>query len=161
MKTKSLYLILLIVVSSMKISAQCNVKTNNRPDGVTVKYLNPEMVGKGTGCELGFSISTNGTDYYFNTAVLYFSTSVKSTGTLMIELSNNQSLNLTLYASELATIKNSEVSTNVYLLSKTDVEKLKKATIKKIIFKETGGKNQIIILSKNFDVASRHINCLK
>ena len=161
MKSKSIYFLILVVASSMRIFGQCNVKTNNRSDGVTVKYLNPEMVGKGTGCELGASISYNGTDYFFNTTVLYFSTSVKSTGTLMIELNNNQSLNLKLYASELATMKNSEISANVYLLSKADVEKLKKATIKKIIFKEVGGKNQIIILSKNFDIASRHINCLK
>jgi hypothetical protein len=161
MKNKFKFLFLLLSLTAIKGYSQCNVKTNNRPDGVTVKYQNPEMVGKGTGCELGVSISNTGTDYCFNTTVLYFGTSVKSTGTLMIELSNNQSLNLTLFASELATMKNSEISANVYLLSKTDVEKLKKATIKKIIFKETGGKNQIIILSKNFDVASRHINCLK
>ncbi len=122
--------------------------------------MNPQMVGKGAGCELGVSISTNGSDYYFNTTVLYFGTPVKSTGTLMIELSNNQSLNLTLYSSELATIENSEISVNVFLLSKTDIQKLKNTIIKKIIFKEEGGKNQIVILSKNFDVASRHIICL-
>ena len=124
MKNKFNILILLMSLITLKGYSQCNVKTNNRSDGVTVKYINPEMVGKGTGCELGVSITTNGTDYYFNTTVLYFTTPVKSTGTLMIELSNNQSLNLTLYTSELATIKNSEVSANVYLLSKTDVEKL-------------------------------------
>lgn len=161
MKKSLNFLIVLLSILTIKGNSQCNVKTNNRSDGVTIRYLNPEMVGKGTGCELGVSITNNGTDYFFNTTVLYFSKSTKSIGTLMIELSDNQSLNLKLYSSELATMKNSEISASVYLLTKTDVEKLKKATIKKIIFKETGGKNQIIILSKNFDVASRHINCLK
>lgn len=149
------------VLATASAYSQCNIKTNNRTDGVTIKYLNPEMVGKGTGCELGASISTNGTEYYFNTTVLYFSTSTKSTGTLMIELSNNQSLNLELHTCELATMKNSEIAVAVYFLTKADVGKLKNATIKKIIFKESDGKNQIIILSKNFDVASRHINCLE
>ncbi|MCZ2247532.1 MAG: hypothetical protein LC111_02095 [Bacteroidia bacterium] len=161
MKVKAIYLILFIVGLSMKSSAQCNVKTINRPDGVTVKYMNPEMVGKGTGRELGVSISHNGLDYCFNTTVLFSTHPIKSTGTLMVELSDNQSLNLKLFASELAVIKNSEVSANVYLLTKTDIEKLKKTIIKKIIFKEEGGKNHIIILTKNFDVAARHINCLK
>jgi hypothetical protein len=162
MKNKfTLFLILILSVLIQKGYSQCSVKTNNRPDGVTIKYMNPQMVGKGTGCELGVSISSNGKDYYLNTTILYFGTPVNSTGTLMIELSNHQSLNLTLYSSELATIESSEISANVYLLSKADVDKLKNNIIKKIIFKEAGGKNQIVILSKNFDVASRQINCLE
>lgn len=141
-------------------SAQCNVKTNSRSDGVVVKYLNPELVGTGSNCELGVSISTNETDYFFNTTVRYASNSVKSIGTLKIGLSNNLSLDLKLFKCELATIKNSEISVAIYLLSKSDIEKLKKSAISKIIFTESGGRNQIIILSKNFDVALRHINCL-
>ncbi len=160
MKNIFKFLFLLLSIITIKVYSQCNVVTTMRSDGVNVKYLNPEMVGKGTGCELGVSISTNGMDYFFNTAVLYFSRSVKSIGSLMIELSSNHSLNLSIYTSELATIENYEVSVNVYFLSNSDVEKLKKATIKKIILKEAGGKYQIIILSKNLDVALRHLNCL-
>lgn len=141
-------------------SAQCNVKTNNRSDGAVIKYLNPELVGTGSGCELGLSISTNGTDYFFNTTIRYASTSVKSTGTLKIGLSNNLSLDLKLYSCELATMKNSEISVAVYLLTQSDIVKLKKSVISKIIFTELGGRNQIVLLSKNVDVALRHINCL-
>ena len=153
-------LILVFSFVSLEGFAQCNVKTNNRSDGVTVRYLNPEFVGSGAGCELGVSISTNGTDYFFNTAVRYASTSIKSIGMLMIGLDNNQSLNLKLYTCEMASVKNSEMALGVYLLSKTDIETLKKSPIGKIIFKESSGRNQIVILSKNYDVALRQIKCL-
>ena len=42
-----------ILFCSQKINAQCNIKTNNRADGVTIKYFEPVLMGKGTGCELG------------------------------------------------------------------------------------------------------------
>jgi hypothetical protein len=154
-------LILVLNLISFKGVSQCNVKTNNRSDGVTIKYLNPEFVGTGNGCEFGVSISTNGADYYFNTTVRYSSASTKSIGTLMIGLNNNQSLNLKLYTSELATVKNSELAIGIYLLTQSDIVKLKQASIEKIIFKESNGRNQIVILSRNLDVASRHINCLE
>jgi len=49
----------------------------------------------------------------------------------------------------------------VYSLTPPDIEKLKKAEIEKIVFQEVGGKNQSILLSKNSDVAIRHIKCLE
>jgi len=118
------------------------------------------MVGKGTGCELGVSISSTDTLYTFNTTVLYYGAALKSIGTLMIQLSDNNSLNLTLHTSQLATMNNQNVSIAVYYLSKQDVEKLKKTTIKRIIFKNATGTNNIITVTKNSNVASRHIKCI-
>jgi hypothetical protein len=57
--------------------AQCNVKTTNRPDGVVVKYLNPELVGKGSNCELGLSVQTNGNSFFLTTTARYFGASKK------------------------------------------------------------------------------------
>lgn len=141
--------------------AQCNVKTNSRPDGVTVNYMNPDMVGKGSSCELGLSLSTDGSNFYLNTTVLYFSIPKKISGDLIIELSNNKSLILKLYTSELATMKGSEVSVSVFILSTTDVNELTINKLRKIVFKETGGKNQIIIISQNADLVSKQIKCLR
>ncbi len=157
---KNITLILSLVLFITNGYSQCQVKTIHRSDSVTVKYLNPEMVGKGTGCELGVSISSTDTLYTFNTTVLYYGAALKSIGTLMIQLSDNNSLNLTLHTSQLATMNNQNVSIAVYYLSKQDVEKLKKTTIKRIIFKNATGTNNIITVTKNSNVASRHIKCI-
>jgi len=141
--------------------SQCKVQTSNSSNGVTFKYLNSEFVGTGTGCELGVSISTNGTNYFFNTNIKYAKKPVKSGGTLIITLKNNQSLSLKLYSCQITNGKKSEMVMGVYSLTQPDIEKLKKAAIEKIVFQEVGGKNQSIILSTNFDVALRHIKCLE
>lgn len=119
------------------------------------------MVGSGIGCELGVSISTNGTNYFFNTNVKYAKKPVKSGGTLIVTLKNNQSLNVKLYSSQITNGKKPEMVMGVYSLTPPDIEKLKKAEIEKIVFQEVGGKNQSILLSKNSDVAIRHIKCLE
>ncbi len=158
MKKITLILSLILVITNGY--SQCQVKTVHPSDSITVKYLNPEMVGKGTGCELGISITSTDTLYTFNTTILYYGTASKSTGILMIQLSDSNSLNLTLHTSELATMNNQNVSIAVYYLSKHDVEKLKKTTIKRIIFKNVTGTNNIINVTKNSNVAARHIKCL-
>jgi hypothetical protein len=50
---------------------------------------------------------------------------------------------------------------SVYSLMQPDIDKLKKAEIENVVFQEVGGKNQDIRLSKNFDVALRHLKCLE
>ena len=152
---------LLIFICNVNAFAQCNIKTNNRPDGVTVNYMNPDMVGKGSSCELGLSISTDGSDFYLNTTVLYLSSPKKISGDLIIELSNSKSLVLELYTSELATMKGSEVSVSVFFLRSSDVNELASNKIKKIVFKESSGKNQIIIVSQNSDLVSKQLKCLR
>jgi len=141
--------------------SQCNVQTSNSSNGTPFKYLNSEMVGSGNGCELGVSISTNGTNYFFNTNVKYAKKPVKSGGTLIVTLKNNQSLNVKLYSCQITNGKKPEMVMSVYSLTQPDIEKLKKAAIEKIVFQEVGGKNQSVVLSMNSDVAIRHIKCLE
>jgi hypothetical protein len=50
---------------------------------------------------------------------------------------------------------------SVYSLTSSDIEKLKKAPIEKIVFTEVGGKDQSVKLTKNYDVALRHLKCLE
>lgn len=155
-------LLTLIVLTYCNYSiGQCDVKIIKRPDGTTIKYLNPTLLGAGTNCELGGSISNNGTDFLFNTTVRYSASSKKTKGTLMIQLSNNVSLVLKMYTNELATVKNNEISLSVFYLTKSDVANLKKTFIKTIVFKEADNKNQIITVSSNSDFASKQINCLQ
>lgn len=160
---KNLVSILLIVFALVPVLgySQCKVQTNTSSDGVTVKYLNSEFVGSGTGCELGVSISSNGKSYFFNTSVKYAKKSVKSGGPLMVVLNNNQSLSLKLYNCQIASVKKMPIVSSVYFLTQLDVEKLKKTAIQKIVFQEIGGSNQDVTLTKNFDVAQRHLKCLE
>lgn len=158
---KSLYLVILISLINILGFAQCNVIVNNRPDGVVVRYLNPELVGKGNSCELGLSVQTNGGDYFFTTTVRYSGNSQKQIGNLKIQLSNSQSLDLKLYKSELATMRNEQVGLGIYYLNSSDIQKLTNNSIKTVVFQEANNKHQIVTLGQNYDVAQRHIRCLQ
>ena len=153
-------IIVLFLMSNHGYS-QCNVQTSKSSNGGTFKYLNSEIVGKGIGCELGVSISSNGSNYFFNTNVKYVKRAVKSGGTLFVALKNNQSLSLKLYNCQVANTKKPEIVMGVYSLTQPDIEKLKKSPIEKIVYEEVGGNNQSITLSKNFDVALQQIKCLE
>jgi hypothetical protein len=82
-------------------------------------------------------------------------------GDLKIQLSNNQALVLKLYSSELAAVKNVQVGLSIFYLTTDDVQKLKNATIKTVVFQEIDKKYQIVTLNQNFDVAQRHLRCLQ
>ena len=155
----NIFIFLLICIGN-PVYSQCDVKKNYRPDGVVVKYLNPELVGEGTNCKLGLSIQTNGSEFFFSTTVRYLNNSQKSIGNIKIQLSNSQSIALELFTSELATMKGSKVGLSIYMITEQDLIKLANSTIKTVVFKESNGINQIIELSQNFDVAQRHIKCL-
>jgi hypothetical protein len=141
--------------------SQCKVQTSKGANGVEFKYLTAEFVGAGTGCEMGVSFSSNGPNFFFNTHVKYAKKPVKFDGTLMVTLKNNQSLNLKMSSCQISGAKNSETVMGVYALKASDIEKLEKAAIDKIVFQEVGGNNQSISLIKNNDVAQRQIKCLK
>jgi hypothetical protein len=156
---KRLVGVLLVVFFSLSLQgyAQCKVQSSKGANGVAFKYLSAEFVGAGTGCELGVSYSSNGPNFFFNTHVKYEKKPVKSEGTLMVALKNNQSLALKMSSSQI----NAQTVMSVYALTASDLEKLEKTAIDKIVFQEAGGKNQSVTLIKNNDVAQRQIKCLK
>lgn len=157
---KAFTVILILLLFGSFSYGQCNININSRADGVVVRYINPELVGIGNQCELGLSVQTNGSEYYLSTTVRYKGKPQKQTGDLKIQLSNNQSLQLKIFTSQLAVMRDQQVSLGVFYLSNSDVHKLKNSSIRTVVFKEFSGNNQIIILSQNKEVAKRHINCL-
>lgn len=152
---------LIALLSQFPGISQCNVKTINRPDGTTVKYLNPELVGTGTNCELGLSVSFNGEGYLINTTVRYSSLSKKQIGTLKVQLQNNDAIVLDLFNSELATMQGNNVSLGVYLATDNDILKLKASPLVRVVFAEANGVNQIVTISKSNDLLMRQIKCLE
>lgn len=154
-------LVVVFFLVSVQGYSQCKVQSSKGANGVAFKYLAPEFVGTGIGCELGVSFSSNGPNFFFNTHVKYAKKSVKSGGTLMVALKNNQSLNLKMSSCQISGAKNAEVVMGVYALTPSDIEKLEKSPVDKIVFQEVGGKNQSISLIKNNDVAQLQLKCLK
>jgi hypothetical protein len=141
--------------------AQCAVKTNHRPDGVVVHYMNPEFVGTCKQCDVGLSISTNGEDYFFNLAVRYAQSPEKTIDQLALDLSNDHSLVLPLFNSELTAIDGYDVSISVYYLNETDMTLLLQNSLRKVVFQEEGGRYQVVLVSQNTDLIQKQLSCLQ
>ena len=53
---KQINLIIILSLYSLLTSAQCNTKTNHRPDGITIKYFKPKPVMRSSQYEVGVGI---------------------------------------------------------------------------------------------------------
>ena len=159
-RIKHLFLLLLYILILKNISAQCNVKTLNRSDGVTVRYMNPVPIGSTSSYELGLSVQTDGYNYFINTMVRYAGSVLKLEGTLKIQLHDYSSVELELYRSEIAEVYNETVTISLFYVPDNIIHKLTTAKIKTVVFTVVNGNHVIIIPTKNFAVLQTQINCL-
>jgi len=162
MKHVNICVLLLISLASFgQNSDTCRVKLNKRPDGVTVKYLNPKPIGQNNFCQIGVSLSSNGLEYFLNTTVRFAQNAQKSSGNLLVQLSIDNSLDLPLYKSELAVLGGETVSLNVYELSSEDISYIKEGLIKTVSFRQQDGIFQVIQVSMNQDILKQQLACLE
>jgi len=84
----------------------------------------------------------------------------KIKNSIVLELSNNLSIELKVLSAELATMNNHQVSLGVFALTPKEVSQLKNNRISKIIFQEIDDRYQIISTNNTLIVA-RQLNCFK
>jgi hypothetical protein len=134
---KITYLLLLVLVSSFNSSAQCDIKTNNRPDGNTIKYFNPKPVIRQSQFEVGTAIYKNETSgmYMVNISILFKTLAPKNlTGILTIQTTGNKGLELKLLKSEQIEMNDRKLVMGLYEIDASTLAQLKKFPIKSIYF---------------------------
>lgn len=161
---KKIFLIVLAILTTNYISAQCSeLKTNNRPDGNTIKYFNPKPLIKLSSYETGASVYHNvTTDKYYICIVLLFKTLSQDdvSGNLIIQLKNtNDSISLELVESNKTKMNEKDVSIAMYELDNKSLELLKKNQLKSIFFniKSTTHGNTI---TENNNLFVNQLKCL-
>lgn len=135
--SKLTFLAIVIILSNNLLSAQCNFKIVDRPDGNIIKYFNPQPVIRQSGYEAGISIYKNMT-----TDVIMLSVSVlfktmkpkKLTRNAVIETTNIKGIELKLLMSETMVMNGRDVSMGLYKIEKADFEQLKKYPLKSVFF---------------------------
>ncbi|MDB5089630.1 MAG: hypothetical protein JWR09_3624 [Mucilaginibacter sp.] len=136
--------------------SQCNIQSNNKPNGSVVRYLRPEMVAANEKLEVGFSMQTNGSNYYLATIIRYLNLAY-APGNLTISNDLNQTSILKLFRAEKTYLNGSNVYLVVYILSKQDIKRLTSSNLKYIVFKTA---DNILNVSKNKDVIAAQYKCL-
>jgi len=159
---KNNLILLFLIFSNLSLFGQYNVKTVNRPDGITLKYFNPIPVAITKTHEVGLSIykSVENSSYLLSVTVLFKSTNPKELkGNLLIQTTGNKGISLKPVMHKLININGKNVASSMFLLSKRDVQELNLKPLKLVSFYV----NSLIVgltVNKNKDVLIKEFSLL-
>lgn len=160
---KKLILLSFLIISNLTAFGQYNIKTVNRPDGVTMKYFNPIPVAITSSHEAGLSLYKNINDktYLLAVTVLFkANTPTELNGNLIIQTTGNEGISLKPVMHKLINMNGRNVATSMYILTSRDIIELKSKLIKLISFyvnRQPVGLN----LTKNKDLLIKEFLILK
>lgn len=134
---KSIFLFLSLIISSFPVFGQLEIKTNHRPDGITLNYINPMPVVINSDYELGLSLYKDpANNRYFVGIVILFKTSLptKLTDNLLIQTNGNKGISLVPIMNKLVNMDGRDVAISMYSLDGKDIKELSIYPIKMISF---------------------------
>ena len=142
-------------------SAQCNVQTNERDDGVTVRYLRPDRIGFSDKLMLALSMQTNGEQFFVVTLSVFETTAIKLKGNLTVKFANNKSSTLEHFTSEITTFNGYPATMSIYTADLNDLQNISASNIKMVLLQLDNGIFQTVPAKMNADILKKHYNCLK
>lgn len=160
---KKLILLSFLIISNLTVFGQYDIKTVNRPDGVTMKYFNPMPVAITSSHEAGLSLYKNIKDksYFLAVTVLFKTkTPTELNGNLMVQTTGNKGISLKPVMHKLINMNGRNVATSMYLLTPRDIIELKSKLIKLVSF-YVNGQPIGLNLTKNKDILVKEFSILK
>ncbi|MBU2940152.1 hypothetical protein KO494_11455 [Lacinutrix sp. C3R15] len=158
------YILLLFVsLSAYTSNAQCDIKTTNRPDGVTIKYFNPKPIIRNSNYEVGVAIykNVNTNDYILSVNVLFMNMSPKKLkNDLIIQTTSSEGLRLENIISKQITMNGRILANAMYILTDTDFKELKNYSLKSIFFYLDENLEGSIV-TENKNIIGNELKCLK
>lgn len=160
---KNILLFIILINGNFNAFGQYEVKTNIRPDGVTIKYFNPLLIVNANSHEAGLSLykNTNTNQYFLLVTVLFKQQeSTELSGNLIIQTTGIKGLTLSPIWHKLLNMNGINVATSMYLLTNRDINELKIRPIKLISF--TAFDQPIgLNLTKNKDILIKEFSKIK
>lgn len=134
---KRLLLLSLLMFSNLSVFGQYDIKTVNRPDGITMNYFNPIPVAITNSHEAGLSLykSTNNDTYLLAITVLFKTTTpTELNGNLIIQTTGSKGISLEPVMHKLINMNGRNVASSMYALTSRDITELKTKQIKLVSF---------------------------
>lgn len=159
---KKLSILICLIIASFTALAQYEVKTIQRPDGITLKYFNPIAVASVNNYEAGLSLYKNpdNNKYFAAISVLFKNTVAEElNGNLLIQTTGKNGISLEAAYNRLVTMNGREVALSMYYLTEREINELKSNPVKLISFNVN---DEIIALnlSENRDVLVKEFEIL-
>lgn len=159
---KKIFFFVSLIFSSFTVFGQFVIKTNNRPDGITLNYINPIPVAIASDYEAGLSLYKYTAKNVYTVAItVLFKSSVPEElyGNLLIQTTGNNGISLKPVMNKLINMNGRQVATSMYSLTERDIKELSNNPIKMISFNVN---NEIIALhlTENKDLLIKEFNLL-
>ncbi len=161
MHMKLLFFSLLVTFITGTAIAQCDVKKLDRPDGVTVRYMQPDRVGISDKMMLSLSVQTNGSQFFVVALSVFQAKAVNMKGTMTIQFDNDKSITLQHFASQSTTVGKFPATNSIYTVGTDDLPVISVADIKSVTLQMEGGETVSITPKANADILKRQYTCLK
>lgn len=131
---KNFILILVILLTTDKLIAQCNCDKIKRDDYTTVTQCPPLLVSSDNTTQIGLSLASNGETKFLGLTIRFKETALNVIGDITIRLADNNMITLELVSSGLSYIGNSQVTNAIFALTDVNENILKKSNIKTLSF---------------------------
>ncbi len=160
MKMKFYFLSIAVCLVSGITYGQCDCEKIARDDGTTITQCNSLPIAFDNSTQVGIAAASNGQEKFITITVRFKSAAKDISGDLSIRLSDNSLITFELINAQLAYIGNSEVAQGVFLISESQIGKLKKSEIKTISFKLQDGLLRTFEATSNAGILKKQISCL-
>jgi hypothetical protein len=159
---KAILCLLMFSISIIwKANAQCDVQTNQREDGVTIKYLRPDRVGFSDRLILAISMQTNGEQFFISTLSVFEKTAVKLKGELTLKFANNRSSTFEHYRSEITTYNGYQAVVSIFITNESGLINILNSNITMIMLQLEDNVYQTIPVKMNSSILKQHYSCLR
>lgn len=158
---KYILLLLTLIAVNFYSFAQCRIQTNEREDGITVKYMSPDRIGRADKFYMGVSMQTNGREFYVVTLSVFPTKAQDLTGKMTIKFANNKSSVLEHISSHETTFNGYPATISIYNADNNDLKVISSSNLKYIMVQLDNGIFQTVIVELNYDILKRQYNCLK
>lgn len=156
----SIFLLSLLLTGSFSI-AQCRVQSNEQDDGVTIKYLRPDRIGRSDKFMFAVSLQTDGNIFYVATLSVFEFKAEKLKGNMVLKFLNNKSSTLEHYTSSITTFNGYPATISVFKADENDIKNISSSNLKYAMVQMKNNVFQNVSVIMNSDILKQHYNCLK
>lgn len=157
---KKMFLLFWVLTCAIGAYSQCDVRNNNREDGVQVRYTLPVRVGYDDDILFMIGLQTDGRSYYVNTGAMYKSVAYKANGAMTIRFKNGQSIQLEPIFTDLTKLKGFYTCSSLFPLTTAQLSKIKTLVLDKIIYSDESNIKHVIQIQTNGSSLITHYKCL-
>ncbi|OFX41706.1 MAG: hypothetical protein A2X08_17410 [Bacteroidetes bacterium GWA2_32_17] len=153
-------MLILILLFTKALIAQCNCEKIKRDDGAIINMCPSLPVASDKTTEIGLAAASNGGESFLTITIRFNNVAINVKSKITIRLVDNNLFSLEIINSGLSYIGNSQVTQAVFSLTESNIDLLKKSNLKTISFTMEDNLLHTYGIIANADIIKKQLFCL-